>query len=79
MVVSSQMMTRTEHLEWCKQRALAYLDAGKIDLAMSSMLSDMSKHPENATNAALQLMFQLRMGGHLDTAEKMRKFILGFN
>lgn len=41
-------MTRDEHLEWCKQRAREYLNDGDIKNAVTSMLSDLSKHPETA-------------------------------
>ena len=39
-------MTRQEHLQWCKKRALEYLDQYKIMEAITSMLSDLSKHEE---------------------------------
>lgn len=39
-------MTRAEHLEWCKKRAREYLDDGDVKNAVTSMLSDLSKHPE---------------------------------
>ena len=45
-------MTRDEHLQWCKDRALAYLEKGKIAEGMASFTSDMSKHP--STNETLQ-------------------------
>lgn len=37
---------RDEHLAWCKERALAYLEKGKVVDAITSMLSDLSKHEE---------------------------------
>jgi hypothetical protein len=43
-------MTRTEHLEWAKERALAYLgsdDAARFRDAYLSFASDLTKHPEN--------------------------------
>jgi Tfp pilus assembly protein PilF len=40
------MRSREEHLQWCKQRALNYLDQGDIDNAVAAMTSDLSKHPE---------------------------------
>ncbi len=40
------MMTRNEHVGWCKQRAREYLDRGELQEAACSMLSDLSKHPE---------------------------------
>ena len=72
-------MTRAEHLEWCKRRALEYVEAGELPHAFTSMGFDLSKHPETANHSAIQLGAMLLFGGHLDTAEKMRKFILGFN
>ena len=40
------MQSRAEHLAWCKRRALEYLDAGDGDQAITSMMSDLNKHPE---------------------------------
>jgi hypothetical protein len=45
-------MTRTKHLQWCKDRAIQYLDKGDVAQGMASFTSDMSKHPE--TNETLQ-------------------------
>lgn len=42
------MMTREEHLEWCKRRAREYLDHNDPTNAVASMSSDMTKHPETA-------------------------------
>ena len=72
-------MTRNEHLEWCKRRALEYVDAGDVDQAMASMLSDLGKHPELENHIGKQLMFAERMSGRLTMPHEMRKFIEGFN
>ncbi len=72
-------MTREEHLAWCKQRALEYVDQGDLTNAYASMASDLTKHPETEKHAAIQLGMMLMMGGHLSTAPEMRKFINGFN
>lgn len=40
------MTTREEHLEWCRSRALEYLDQGEVDKAFASFVSDLSKMPE---------------------------------
>jgi hypothetical protein len=71
-------MTRGEHLDWCKQRALAYIDAGDTPKAFTSMASDLSKHPETADHGALQFGMLLLMSGHLNSPEQMREFINGF-
>jgi hypothetical protein len=73
------MMDRSEHLAWCKIRALQYVDAGDTMNAYSSMTSDLTKHPETENHAGIQLGMMLLMGGHLSTPHQMREFINGFN
>jgi hypothetical protein len=74
-------MTRDEHLQWCKDRAMEYVAVGKIDDALASMLSDLGKHDETATSLKSlgPLAIMLKLGGHLSTREEMRKFIESFN
>ena len=72
-------MTRSEHLEWCKQRALAYVDAGDTGQAFASMGSDLDKHEETRGHAGILLGMTMLMSGHLDGATEMREFIKGFN
>jgi hypothetical protein len=75
----AQQVTRAEHLAWCKQRALEYVDRGDTQQAFASMASNLGKHPETAGHSALQLGMMLLMGGHLNSPQKMREFIEGFN
>jgi hypothetical protein len=70
---------RQKHLEWCKERALQYVEAGELTQAYSSMASDMRKHKETENHMGLELGLGLLMGGHLDTAAQMKKFIEDFN
>lgn len=72
-------MTRSEHIEWCKQRALEYVDMDDMGQAWASMASDLGKHPETANHSAIELGMMMLMAGHLSSQDKMRKFILGFN
>ena len=72
-------MTRAEHLQWCKDRALDYVNMGDTTEAFASMGSDLSKHPETANHAGIQLGMGLLMIGQLNTQAEMRKFIEGFN
>jgi len=72
-------MTRNEHLQWCKDRALEYVDAGDLPQAFASMCSDLSKHSETAGHIGIELGMGLMMIGNLNTSDKMRKFIRGFN
>lgn len=72
-------MSRAEHLQWCKDRALEYCDQGDLPSALASMGSDLAKHPETADHAAIKLGLMLLMSGNLNTPAKMREFINGFN
>ena len=72
-------ISRAEHLAWCKKKALEYVDAGDLSQAYSSMVSDLRKHPETEKHSAIHLGMMMLMGGHLNTSEKMRDFIEGFN
>ncbi len=72
-------MTRAEHLDWAKQRALEYMDEGDSVNAIASMLSDLSKHPETVEHAGIELTGMLLLGGHLDSPDKVRAHIEGFN
>jgi hypothetical protein len=73
--------SRAEHLAWCKQRALEYVDRGDLTGALASMTSDLRKHAETQSSVTLcgELGVALAMSGHLNTPEKMRKWIEGFN
>ena len=71
--------TRAEHMDWCKKRALEYVERGDTTNAYASMASDLKKHPETADHPAIMLGMQLMMVGDLSTPDKMRKFIEGFN
>jgi len=42
----SPEMTRDEHIAFCKQRANEYLDRDDVKNGVTSMLSDLLKHPE---------------------------------
>ena len=72
-------MTRSEHVKWCKKRALEYVDRGDVINAFSSMCSDLKKHEETVDHPAIELGVLQMMFGHLDDPEKMRDFIEGFN
>jgi hypothetical protein len=72
-------MTRTEHLEWCKNRALEYVESGDLTGAYASMTSDLRKHEETENHPAIGLGMMLLMTGKLNTPTEMRQFIEGFN
>lgn len=71
------MRTREEHLAWCKRDALAYLDRGELQEAVTAMLSDLDQHPETRSdNPFLTLLgMQAILTGDVAAA---RRFIEGF-
>lgn len=71
--------TRDEHLAWAKARALAFLDAGDLKNAFTSMASDLSKHeafckPVYETLNQLGVMYLIYGDAH-----GLRDWINGFN
>ena len=72
------MMTRAEHLQWTKDRALHYVEAGDLSNAYTSLFSDLRKHPELENHLAIQLGMMELIGGNL-TAHQARQFIKGVN
>lgn len=70
-------MTREEHLAWCKQRALEYLDIGDLKNAVISMYSDMRKHPDlGMSNILGYLGLMTALSGNTD---EVRRWIEGFH
>lgn len=69
-------MTRLEHLAWCKERAREYLDQGEWQNAITSMASDMTKHPETEkvmSGFGAMLLFTVK------DLYSAKKFVEGFN
>ena len=73
------MQTRAEHLEWCKQRAREYCDRNDPMNALTSMFSDLDKHPETAGHKGTEIGLGLMMIGGLQTPHDARRFSDGFN
>jgi hypothetical protein len=71
--------TRAEHLQWAKDRALKYVDAGDTQQAFASMGSDLKKHPELENHSGIEFGFRLQFAGHLKNPDEMRRFIEDFN
>ena len=72
-------LTREEHITWCKERALEYIDIGDSQQAFASIMSDLNKHPETANHPGIMLGANLLISGNLSNLDKMREFIVGFN
>ena len=72
------MSTRKEHLEWCKERALAELKSQGPQGAIASMTSDMNKHPETRGHAVLSLGMMLLMSGNMKSDKDTEKWVNDF-
>lgn len=71
--------SRAEHLQWCKDRANAYLPADPMN-AFASIMSDLRKHKELASHPGIELGgMQMMLPGWIDDARKVGHFIDGFN
>ena len=73
------MQPRAQHLEWCKKRALAYVDQGYVQQALSSMIGDLRKHPKTADHPGIALALGRMAFGDLTTSGQVREFVEGFN
>ena len=75
------MMTRDEHLNWCKERAREYARGGDFKNAIASMGSDLRKHEETSHSASMgiQLGLSLLMSGNMRTRKQCIDWIDGFN
>lgn len=72
-------MNKEEHLQWCKNRAIKHLDRNDIKNAFKSFTLDMMEHEETREHPALELGLILKTNKHLDTVDKMKRWIEGFN
>jgi hypothetical protein len=74
------LMTRDEHLERCKKRALEYIEAGDSRQAFTSMMSDLGKHPglENHAGSRIGVGFMM-LPGWIDNPVEVKRWIVGFN
>lgn len=70
---------RDAHMAWTKQRALEYVDQGDVVNALSSLFSDLGKHPATRDHGAIELGGMLAFTGHLQTPAQVREFIEGCN
>jgi hypothetical protein len=73
------MMSQDEHLEWAKKRALEYLDAGDTKNAFTSMMSDLSKHPDLKNHGGIQIgVGFMLLPGWINNPQEIRRWIVGF-
>lgn len=82
--MSEQTMTRTEHLAWCKRRAMQEFDyylkeegiEAAVQNASASMVSDLGKHPETASSQQTAVMLMLLP---MSSRRDVQRFVEGFN
>jgi len=56
-----------------------YAEAGRLEEAVASFVSDMGKHSETAEHPALGILVMKNFMGHFTTKEEVIKFIQEFN
>jgi len=68
-------MTRAEHLQWSKTRALEYVERGDYVQAVASMISDLGKHEgtKGLQSVAALIMLSVR------DKESAKSFVEGLN
>ena len=72
-------MERSEHLAWCKRRALQYVEAGDLKQAVASMASDLGKHDDFRAIASSPLMLAGLGEAIRGDAGGVRRWVEGFN
>ncbi len=71
-------MSRDEYIAWCKKRALEYAERGDFPQAVTSMASDLTKHPETKNHPGIDMGMMMLVGGMLRTKQDVIRFIEGF-
>lgn len=72
-------MNRAEHLQWCKDRAIEYLEWEDYEGSISSMLSDLTKRVDTFNSTAIDESMRILLASPPLTEEKIRQWIEGFN
>ena len=72
-------MTREEHLQWCKDRAMQYVNDGDLVNAVTSMMSDINKHEETADKGLSMLGIMAAMEATKGNLREVIRYIEGFN
>jgi hypothetical protein len=77
-------MTREEHIKWCKQRAIEEFDyypkfPEALRNGLTSMMSDINKHPGTRSDALQSLCLMQLMGNRINSRQEFVNFINGFH
>jgi hypothetical protein len=71
--------TRADHIQWCKDRALEYVEFGDLDKAIASMQSDLKKHPETRLPMTIERATDIQILFRVHTKQHVIDWINGFN
>lgn len=72
-------MTRGEHLEWCKERAREFARRGDLTKTVTSMISDLGKHPETESSVQMATLLAIGLTYGLKTPADLLDWVEGFN
>lgn len=76
-------MTREEHMKWCKDRAMDYVNRGDLQNAVLSMMSDLEKHEDTSLKKRGGALAMLGLMAMQQAASNDRdgvvRYIEGFN
>jgi hypothetical protein len=72
------MMTRDQHVAWCKRRALIYLENCLVGSAVASMWLDLGKHPEISIRASSPFILAGVRFAAADDRSALRRWIKGY-
>lgn len=74
------METREQYVQWCKDRAMEYVERGDLLEGVTSMMSDMDKRDDTKLKGALgALGIHAAMQAQQGNRDMVERFILGFN
>ena len=75
------MITRQQHLQWCKDRAMQYVARGHLVDAVTSMMSDLDKHPETTSTGKALAMLGMMAAQQAQAGDRSAvvRYIEGFN
>lgn len=74
------MEARGEYLQWCKDRAMEYVNRGELLEGVTSMMSDMEKRDDTKLGPALSgLGIHAAMAATQGNRDMVERYILGFN
>lgn len=72
-------MTRDEHIQWAKDRAEKYIEAGDWQDAWASFACDLNAHEDTRNHAGLETGMRMVMVGLISNCPSMWNHIKGYN